>query len=376
MESFLQSAAEDPYTERYNIKLGPVTFRLSAGVDFQYNDNINLSETDREHDFIITPNIGLVAAWPITSLNTLRLSLGMGYNKYILHPELDGNSFQVSPDSELTLEVLIGETRVTAFDRFAYLIDPIDVGDVSGESQFGRFVNEIGLVAQHPLNDLILTGSYSHESYIVLQSGFQDLSHEADNASLKAEFILNPTTTAGIEVGGSHILYASEQQGRGITLRCGPFFSWQISEYLQVSGGAGVEWNDFTTVTPAATYYYNGIVTHRLSEYITHRILASRQSEPGLTSSISEVTHLEYRADWRMNSYLTWGLGAYADFVTESGGIDPEDEDLYGFTAATSYRINEKLTSNFGYRFAVKDSNVKGNSYYQNRVVLGLTYSF
>src|SRR5437868_6861954 len=62
----------------YNLLLGPVRFRVSATVGFEYNDNINLSEVHEENDVIIRPQINLDAIWPITQINTLTLDLGVG----------------------------------------------------------------------------------------------------------------------------------------------------------------------------------------------------------------------------------------------------------------------------------------------------------
>src|SRR5437762_1235479 len=75
----------------YNLELGPMKLRFSATLGFEYNNNVNLSEdasalipspsgpvlvrTEKQSDFIIHPQIGLNAIWPITQLNTLRLDL-------------------------------------------------------------------------------------------------------------------------------------------------------------------------------------------------------------------------------------------------------------------------------------------------------------
>src|SRR5436190_24325322 len=75
----------------YNLELGPMKLRFSATLGFEYNDNVNLSEdataliptpfgpvlvrTEQQSDFIIHPQIGINAIWPITQLNTFRLDL-------------------------------------------------------------------------------------------------------------------------------------------------------------------------------------------------------------------------------------------------------------------------------------------------------------
>src|SRR5450432_4278081 len=43
----------------YNIKLGPISFKLGAGLGTEFNDNINLSDNNREADFILSPQFSI-----------------------------------------------------------------------------------------------------------------------------------------------------------------------------------------------------------------------------------------------------------------------------------------------------------------------------
>src|SRR5438046_2259758 len=70
----------------YNLLLGPVRFRFSITTGVEYNDNINLSETNEQSDIIIRPQFNIDAIWPVTQLNTLKLDLGIGYGFYLDHP--------------------------------------------------------------------------------------------------------------------------------------------------------------------------------------------------------------------------------------------------------------------------------------------------
>src|SRR5207247_102007 len=67
--------------ERYNFALGPVRFNVAAGVGFEYNDNITLADSGRKSDFILRPSLTLDGYWPLSELNTLRMSLGVSYAK-------------------------------------------------------------------------------------------------------------------------------------------------------------------------------------------------------------------------------------------------------------------------------------------------------
>src|SRR5678816_225324 len=53
----------------YNLLAGPVRFRFSITTGIEYNDNINLAETNKQDDIIIRPQFNIDAIWPVTQLN-------------------------------------------------------------------------------------------------------------------------------------------------------------------------------------------------------------------------------------------------------------------------------------------------------------------
>ena len=70
---------------KYNLAVGPVRVNLAAGVGVEFNDNVNLSDHDRQSDIIFRPSLDVDSVWQITDMNTLRFSLGMSYAKYLQH---------------------------------------------------------------------------------------------------------------------------------------------------------------------------------------------------------------------------------------------------------------------------------------------------
>src|SRR6185295_8577221 len=75
--------------DRYNWALGNFRFGIALGVGIEWNDNINLSDNNRESDFIFRPVLNLEANWKMSDLNTLRFNIGLSYAKYFEHSELD-----------------------------------------------------------------------------------------------------------------------------------------------------------------------------------------------------------------------------------------------------------------------------------------------
>jgi len=50
----------------YNLKLGPVLMNVNASMGAEYNSNVALSSSGAQSDFILSPQVGVVAQWPVT----------------------------------------------------------------------------------------------------------------------------------------------------------------------------------------------------------------------------------------------------------------------------------------------------------------------
>jgi len=131
---------EKPYTVRWG------DFQLLAGASLagEWNDNVNLSHTDPKEDFIITPMVNLDALWPITELNSLTFSLGVGYATYIEHSQYD--YAVITPGSQLAWDIYVKDFHINFHDWFYYQEDPTIYGGVSGTARFGGFYNTAGVL--------------------------------------------------------------------------------------------------------------------------------------------------------------------------------------------------------------------------------------
>src|SRR5580693_10294826 len=110
-ESVAEELAKSISTEQYNQMYGPIRLRTSAGVSVNYTDNVFYSYHAQD-DIMIEPHVSLDALWPITPLNTLRLSLGLSYEWYMRNPVLNANGPLVNPGSELAYNLFIGDFRI------------------------------------------------------------------------------------------------------------------------------------------------------------------------------------------------------------------------------------------------------------------------
>ncbi|MBA3543246.1 MAG: hypothetical protein H0T83_02220, partial [Chthoniobacterales bacterium] len=129
----------------YNLLAGPVRFRFSVTTGIEYNDNINLAETNKQSDVIIRPQFNIDAIWPVTQLNTLKLDLGLGYSFYLDHPNANTNGVLISPGSQLSFDIFIQDFRINLHDRFSLQQDPVAQLQLSNVVDYGRFENTVGI---------------------------------------------------------------------------------------------------------------------------------------------------------------------------------------------------------------------------------------
>ena len=125
----------DEEEDDYNFAIGPVRFSVAAGFGVEFNDNITLSDNNRESDIILRPSLSLDATWRMTDMNVLRFTLGASYAKYLDHSQYDTDGILLSPTSQLEFMFSLGEVKFTIRDRFSYQEDPYDIALLSGIAQ-------------------------------------------------------------------------------------------------------------------------------------------------------------------------------------------------------------------------------------------------
>ena len=75
--------------KNYNIRIGKLDLSLAAGIGIEFNDNIALSEFNRQSDIIFRPTFDIEGAIRFSETNRLRLGVGLSYAKYLDHSQYD-----------------------------------------------------------------------------------------------------------------------------------------------------------------------------------------------------------------------------------------------------------------------------------------------
>jgi len=369
--------------EHYNLAVGPLRLNVAAGVGLEYNDNVNLSDHDRQSDFIFRPSLNIDTVWPISDLNTLRFSLGMSYAKYFDHSQYDTRGVLFSPNSELALTAMVGQVSITVRDRFSYQEDPYAIPAISNQAVFRRYENLAGIQADWDMNSIThLTAGYNHYNlWVIDEPVFEEASHSIDTFYVRPSVKVAPTVTVGVDASASYIQYNTDYFNDGTSVLAGPYVDWAVTDSTRfyVEGG----YQDFLdngggtigNVADKNSYYIKAELDNRLTDYFNQRLSFSKTIEAGFTSQYYELWHVEYAADWKLTPSLVLDPVLFYEHYKTSGGIS-ENGDEFGTDIGLRYILTPSVTVGADYRFVLNDASLPDSSYYQNLVLLSLFYNF
>ncbi|MHA3769900.1 hypothetical protein ACXR0O_00005 [Verrucomicrobiota bacterium sgz303538] len=368
-----EAAAKDE--DLYNFALGPIRFRLAAGLGAEFNDNITLSDDNREADVILRPSLNLDAEWQLSEMNTLHLSLGASYAKYLSHSEFDTRGVLLSPTSELAYTFGLGPVMFTVRDRFSYQEDPYEIAVLSNVARYRRFENQIGFQADWAVNSsLNINGGYDHFNLWALEDIFSNQTRSIDTVFFKPSYAITPTLKAGLATSFSYINFESDDRSDGFTLLIGPSIEWQLSEFTNAYFEVGFQQLSFSGGTnstelldavaddlnlsrgerkrladssgddeDSTSYYVRFEINNRPSEIFQHRLSGSKTSEIGFLSNFYDLYHIEYSADYSGIKDIRVGPTVFYEYYTTSGDLG-EKAHRWGAAIGARYTVTNSLT--------------------------------
>lgn len=393
-------------SDKYNFAVGPLRLSMAAGVGFEFNDNIRLSENDRDSDIVFRPVFNLDATWRMSEMNTLHLSVGASYAKFFENSDLDSNGIIISPNSELAFTFMAGPVKITLRDRFSYQEDYFDVPNLSGANRYARYENQAGVRFDYGMNPwTTITAGYDHYNLWTTADEFALQDRAIDTIYLKPTFQVTPTVSVGLNSSFSWINFDSSDRSDGTNVMVGPFVEWQVSPYTSVYVEAGLQYMSFNGSSDfsdsftnsldlsdedadavrrifrnsnedSSTWYARFEINNRPTEFFEHRLLGSKTTEVGFFSDYFDLYHVEYAADWRAYSdKLQFGPTFFYEYYETSGDLG-EEAHRFGAAFGVRYHFSNSLTLGLDYRYLWKDSNLPNQSYYQNLAFVSLYYKF
>lgn len=371
------------FDSRYNLKVGPVLMNVSGSLNFAYNDNINLAQSGKKSDFIITPGVSLTNHWPLSSINSADLNVGLGYSKYLNNSSADSSVLNVSPGSNLTFVVFMGDFKFTFADTFYFLQDPVSEISLANVTTFGRISNTASANADWDLNDVVLSLGYSHTNFMTTTAAFNYADSTTDMVSQRTSFTITPTLTAGLSNSIAFTNYDQDFLNNNWSLMSGPFASIQLSPNLSLSTTAGAQFNMADsngqigdTSGDITTWYGSVSLNHRINEKMTQTLSVSHTNPTGLNSNFIGLSSLQHGFTWQLIRDVSLGSTEFVEYAQASGGSLAENVWRFGGNISLGYHLTQKLTTSLSFAHTERYSDVAGRDYGQNVVTLGANYDF
>jgi hypothetical protein len=381
--------------EDYNFRLGNVDFILAAGIGVEFNDNINLSDTDRLSDIILRPQLDLEGIWRISDTNRVRFGLGLGYAKYLNHDEFDSESVLISPTSAIAWTFKSGAFTITLRERLAYLEDPFDEPQISNVANYRRWENQAGIQVDWDANEFTrISFGYDRFDLWTTDELYESQDRGVDTVYVRPSYQINPYFTVGLNMSVSWVDYSQNLQGDALVYLIGPYILWKYNDYTDFYLEAGYQRGDFdgsvASVVDLATgelvegpldeedsssYYVKLEVRHRPTENFRHKLSFSKTAELGFGSNYYDLYHVEYTADWQIAENTSLSPTLFYEYYETSGAFS-ETGQRFGAGFGLNHILSEHLTLGLDYRFLWKDSDIPNADYYQNLGLLSIYYKF
>lgn len=362
-----------------NLKYGSVTGRVDVGAGVIYSDNVYYSENNAKGDTALRPSLGLKAIVPISDLNSLYFSTGLGYLKYLSHSDLD--SFYVTPDSGLEFLVYAGDFVINTHERFALTENGAQTPSIGSANNLGRIENTSGVGVDWDLNKLVLSlgGDYKISQYTY--SDYDYMNHDDIIFTSRAALEINRMIKTGVEAGGGFISYETSRLSDKVNYNAGPFIEAKLSQYLTTTLSAGYVNYDFQSgrlvngQENLDSFYARWVTRNRLNRYLDQSISISHNLNLGYWYEMENLYAFQYNLIYNINEKMTFYGGPYYQTGKAYYPLTGYHEDWIGINPNFDYQILKKLRASLSYWFSQRNGDFVGG-YTQNRLALTVTYTF
>ena len=390
MEPVSVARAPSPESQGYTVKAGDFRMLASTSLGLDWNDNISISSGNSsavggaKDDFILRPTLDLNGSYPLTQKNLLSLQLGLGYDKYFNHSELD--RWRLTSGSGLSFDMLAGDFRFNFHDRVSYSQNSALEPAVANTAAYGSLNNTAGLLTVWDLADVVASLGYDHQNVFSSSSGFSSQDRAVEMLVGRVGLKVQPTLTTGVETSGSSTAYDQRTLNDSLGYSAGVYADWQPGRAFHVQPRAGYSWNSFSQTserlqaTDQGAMYFDLTAAHQFTDAMSYSLSVGRETRAGVQSDLIEDWYVRPTFNW----HVTRNLSASANLSYEHGsqgggalpGSVPENYDYWGGGLSLSRPLTKRLTASLNYRITTRSSTAGGRDYTQNVVGLLFNYSF
>lgn len=393
-QALLALTERNATAQPYNIKIGPLPLRLSAGLDIDFTDNFERSNFQKSSELSFLPRIDLSGSLRLTSFASLSLSLGVGYIKYLNHSENDRllplAAASLNPEGGIQFNIKIGKFLINVFDRPQTPQFQADAVTQRNQTQYQQFTNVAGVSVLWDVNSRTsMTFRYSHSDTISLGSQTTSTDGSAENFLASLSCKLSDSLGVGLEAGGSTTKYKEPFLNSSTTYHAGPFINLRASDFLQIQASAGYQGGSYGsggTVgddSSLGSYYANVSIANNLNPQLSHSLSFGHESRGGAFSNSAETNYIRYQASWNVIRIASIGFYAAYEDVQESGGLFAQHINNFTIGLQSAFQLTKHISIALSYQFTKRQADDDGGSlagnglaFDENRFSIRLGYTF
>jgi outer membrane protein assembly factor BamA len=369
-------------SQAYTFKNGDFRMLITPALSLQWNDNVRLSHTNAQDDFIVSPTIGIATSYPLTQRNLLQLNVTLGYNDYLNHSDL--SSWYLQSGSALSFDIYIKDLWINLHDQFSYVQDASLDATVANTGSYGTFQNTAGISGTWDLNDVTLALGYDHQNILSTSGQFDEINHAAELIYTRAGFKVHPKITTGFEATGTFTTYNQMVLNDNVAYTVGIYADVRPDAFFRIQPRVGYTISQFQHTSQSIqtsdqnSWYADLNITHQVTEAVSYSLDAGHEVSLGVQSDVTE--------DWFLRSSINWNiirnLNVQTSFFYQHGntgvgnvtGNLTETYDWYGGGLSLNYPIMKRFSLGLSYQLTLRSSTIADRGYTQNVVGLQLTY--
>lgn len=389
-ESAAQALEKIIAAEPYDLQFGPVRANVSARLAANYTDNVFYSEKGTS-DVMIEPDVTLGALWPISRLNTLRLSLGLSYEYYLKNTALNTAAPLVNPDSELAFNLFVGDVHLQFHERFSYQ-ESLFFNSFGAENQpffnfnnvgtFARLDNNTGFDATWSLDKALISAGYNHEEFISETDEFDYLNRRSEWFNASAGYFFGDHLQTGLETKASLHHYNHEDVlNDNWRAQVGPFVEATFPQKITLRAGGGYDMARYGAAASGNSDYDTFYAYARVSQetrFFLHSLEAGREHDLGDNANNLKTDYARYAITSPIVAHMDLGANISVNVAEESGGSSGFDEKFTYYTAGfqAGWQFRKHWRAELGYEFLLKDSDLALLDFQRDRVTLDVVWNF
>jgi hypothetical protein len=363
-----------------NLVVGPFRILPSVAVTEEFDDNVDLTPNNEDSDFITIISPGIIIELPAR-----RYSLRVGYRadieRYAERTDLDTVNHTALVDGRVSfpwgLTVTLSNTFLDAFEFPGFPLPEVT-------RRVERYENLLMLTAEYRITERI--ASALRYSWLLVDylddPEFEQQSRQEHQIGFTVSYRIFPKTSVLGEYDYQIIRYDETPINDSDSNKFRVGLLGDLTAKTSVTFKVGAEIKDYDTGEDWTGPIFELAAVWKYRDPSQLRIFASRSNVESLSEGenfyVSTFGGVEARhyLNPRLFFSVTGLIGAndYPEPVTV--GAEERLDYIYEVRALIHYQFRRWLSAELAYAFLVRDSNFNVNDYTNNRVSVGLRFSY